>query len=113
MEGTDKTVIEENDEYILTSLPHMKYELKDKKTDTLQKGFRGFVTDFTFKKGTVYLYETNTISSKEEFLKTDYQSDSKIILEVTDCDSKTVTYTYVKPENMAGKTVTFKISVKD
>ena len=113
MEGTDKTVVEENDEYILTSLPHMKYELKDKKSNTIQKGFRGFVTDFTFKKGTVYLYETNTISSKEEFLKIDYKADSKIILEVTDCDSKTVTYTYVKPEYMAGKTVTFKISVKD
>ncbi len=112
MEGTDKTVIEVNDDYVLTSLPQMRYELKNKKNGSVQKGFRGFETDFTFKKGTVYLYETNTVSSKEEFLKTDYQKTSAIVLEVVDCDQKTVTYKYVKPEEMAGKTVTFTISVE-
>lgn len=109
MEGTDKTVIEENDDYILTSLPHMKYELLNKKDGSIQKGFRGFITDFTFKKGTVYLYETDSITSKEEFLETDYQNTSKIVLEVEDCDQKTVTYKYIKPEELAGQTITFNI----
>lgn len=113
MKGTDKTVIEENDDYTLTNLPDMKYELLNKKTGTTEKGFRGFMTDFSFKKGTVYLYETDTISTKDEFLKSDYQKTSKTILEVTDCDSKTVTYTYVKPDNLAGQTIKFNISVKD
>ncbi len=113
MEGTDKTVIEENDDYVLTNLPGMKYELLNKKTGAVEKGFRGFVTDFSFKKGTVYLYETNTISTKDEFLKSDYQKTSKTIFEVTDCDLKTVTYTYVKPDNLAGQTIKFNVSVKD
>ena len=113
MEGTDKTVIEENDDYVLTNLPGMKYELLNKKTGAVEKGFRGFVTDFSFKKGTVYLYETDTISTKDEFLKTDYQKTSKTILEVTDCDLKTVTYTYVKPDNLAGQTIKFNINQKD
>ncbi len=113
MKGTDKTVIEENDEYILTSLPNMKYELLNKKTNAVQKGYRGFETDFRLFKGTVYLYETDSVSSIEEFLKTNFKTDSKIIFEVTDCDSKTVTYTYVKPEELAGKTIKFDIRVKD
>jgi len=113
MEGVDKTVIEENDDYILTALPNMKYELINKKDNSVEKGYRGFITDFSFKKGTVYLYETDSISTKEEFLKTDYTKTSQIILEVKDCDLKTVTYTYVKPENLAGKTITFTISVQE
>ena len=110
MEGTDKTVIEENDDFVLTNLPNMKYELKNKKTNEVEKGFRGFVTDFSFKKGTVYLYETDTIETKDEFLKTDYQKTSKTVLEVVACDTKTVTYKYVKPENLAGTTIKFNIS---
>lgn len=110
MEGSAKTVYEENDEYKITYLPDMKYELYNKKTGKTEKGFRGFETDFFFKKGTVYLHCTDAISTKDDFLKSDYKNSSQIIWEVTSCDQKTVTYTYVKPENMAGKKITFNIS---
>ena len=112
MEGTDKTVIEENEDYILKSLPNMKYEFINKKTNEVEKGFRGFVTDFFFKEGTVYLYETDTIESKDEFLETDYQTTSKTVLKVDQCDKETVTYIYVKPEEKKDQKITFNISVE-
>ena len=112
MEGSDQTVIEENDEYILKSLPEMKYELFNKKTSETERGYRGFITDFTFKKGTVYLYATDEFANKDEFLDSDYEKEAQTVLEVYDCDKKTVTYTYVKPESKKGEKITFNISVE-
>ena len=112
MEGSDQTVIEENDEYILKSLPEMKYELFNKKTSEAERGYRGFVTDFTFKKGTVYLYATDEFANKDEFLDSDYEKEAQTVLEVYDCDKKTVTFTYVKPESKKGEKITFNISVE-
>ena len=112
MDGVGKTVIQENDDYILTTYPGLKFELTDKKTGKTEKGMTTFVTDFSFKSGTVYLCVTD-MTDKDEFLNSDYANNSKYVLTVTACDRKTATYTYQKPEDKNGKTVTFNVSVKE
>lgn len=112
MEGSDKTVVEENDSYLLVSFPDMEYELTDKATGEVSKGYRRFTTDFTFAKGTVYLYSPDSIPSGD-VTGLDYGRISSIVFDVTECDGNTVTYTYVKPEEKAGQTETFTISVRD
>ena len=112
MDDVGQTVIQENDDYILTTYPGLKFELTDKATGTVEKGMTTFVTDFTLTSGTVYLCVTD-ITDKDEFLNSDYKNNSKYIYTVTACDRKTVTYTYVKPEAKEGQTVTFNVSVKE
>ena len=112
MDDVGQTVIQENDDYILTTYPGLKFELLDKATGTVEKGMTTFVTDFTLTSGTVYLCVTD-MTDKDEFLNSDYANNSKYVLTVTACDRKTVTYTYVKPEAKEGQTVTFNVSVKE
>lgn len=109
MEGTDLTVIEECDDFTLYNEPDMRFTLVDKATGEVKTGHRGFVTDFTFSKGTVYLKFDDGDVTKDEFLDSDYQNDADIIMIVTDCDKKTVTYTYVKPDDLKGKIITLNI----
>ena len=97
MDDVGQTVIQGNDDYILTTYPGLKFELTDKATGTVEKGMRTFVTDFTLTSGTVYLCVTD-MTDKDEFLNSDYANNSKYVLTVTACDRKTVTYTYQKPE---------------
>lgn len=113
MEGEDKTVIEEGDDFILYNEPDMRFTLVDKTTGEIKTGHRGFVTDFTFTSGTVYLKFDDGEVTKDEFLSSNYQEDADIIMIVTDCDKKTVTYTYVKPDDLKGKIITLNISQKD
>lgn len=112
MDDVGQTVIQENDDYILTTYPGLKFELTDKKTGKTEKGMRTFVTNFTMTTGTVYLYVTD-MTDKDEFLNSDYANNSQYIFTVTACDRKTVTYTYKKPDDKAGQTITFNISVKE
>ncbi len=113
MEGVDQTVVEEGDDFILYNEPDMKFTLVDKATGEIKTGHRGFVTDFTFTSGTVYLkFDDGTVTS-DEFLESNYQEDADIIMIVTDCDKKTVTYTYIKPDDLKGKIITLNISQKD
>lgn len=109
MEGTDLTVVEECDDFILYNEPDMKFTLVDKATGEIRTGHRGFVTDFTFSKGTVYLKYDDGSVTKDEFLDSDYQENADIIMIVTGCDKKTVTYTYVKPDDLKGKVITLTI----
>ena len=112
MDEVGKTVVQENDDFILTTYKGLKFELTDKASGTTEKGMTTFVTDFSFKSGTVYLYVTD-MTDKNEFLNSDYANNSQYVLEVSACDRKTVTYTYQKPESKKGQTVTFNISVKE
>ena len=112
MDEVGKTVVQENDDFILTTYKGLKFELTDKASGTTEKGMTTFVTDFSFKSGTVYLYVTD-MTDKNEFLNSDYANNSQYVLEVTACDRQTVTYTYQKPESKKGQTVTFNISVKE
>ena len=112
MDDVGQTVIQENDDYILTTYPGLKFELTDKKTGKTEKGMRTFVTNFTMTTGTVYLYVTD-MTDKDEFLNSDYANNSQYIFTVTACDRKTVTYTYKKPDDKAGQTITFNVSVKE
>jgi len=112
MDDVGQTVIQENDDYILTTYPGLKFELTDKATGTTEKGMRTFVTDFSMTSGTVYLCVTD-MTDKDEFLNSDYANNSKYVYTVTACDRKTVTYTFQKPEEKAGQTITFNISVKE
>ena len=112
MDEAGGTVVQENDEYVLTTYTGLKFDLKNKATGTIEKGMTTFVTDFAFKSGTVYLYVTD-MTDKDEFLNSDYANNSQYVLEVTACDRQTVTYTYQKPESKKGQTVTFNISVKE
>ena len=112
MDEVGKTVVQENDDFILTTYKGLKFELTDKASGTTEKGMTTFVTDFSFKSGTVYLYVTD-MTDKNEFLNSDYANNSQYVLEVSACDRQTVTYTYQKPEAKKGQTVTFNISVKE
>lgn len=112
-EGNDKNVILENDEYKLTYKPEMEYEILDKNTKTTKKGYAGFITDMFFSEAEVYLYETDKKYTTEEFLELDYKTECQIIFSIKSCDENSVTYTYVQPEEKAGQTITFNISVEE
>lgn len=112
MDEVGKTVIQENDDYILTTYPGLKFELTDKATGKTEKGMTTFVTDFSFKSGTVYFYVTD-MTNKDEFLASDYKNNSQYIFTVKACDGKTATYIWQKPEDKADTTITFNVSVKD
>jgi len=112
MDEVGQTVIQENDDFILTTYKGLKFELTDKASGTTEKGMRTFVTDFTMTSGTVYLCVTD-MTDKDEFLNSDYANNSKYVLEVTACDRDTATYTYKKPEEKAGQTVKFDVRVKE
>ena len=112
MDEVGQTVIQENDDYILTTYPGLKFELTDKASGTTEAGMTTFVTDFTMTSGTVYFCITD-ITDVDEFLDSDYKNNSKYIFTVTACDRKTVTYTYQKPEDKADQTITFNVSVKE
>jgi len=112
MEEVGDTVLQENDEYELYTYPGLKFKLVDKASGAEKVGMTTFVTDFSFKAGTVYFYETE-MTDKDEFLDSDYQDLSQTILSVTACDKESVTYTYEKPEEKKGQTITFNISVEE
>ncbi len=112
MNEVGKTVIQENEDFILTTYPGLKFELTDKASGKTEKGMTTFVTDFSFKSGTVYFCITD-ITDTNEFLSSDYRNNSKYIFTVKACDGKTVTYTWQKPENKAGSDITFNVSVKE
>ena len=112
MDEVGKTVVQENDDYILTTYPGLKFELKDKASGKTEKGMTTFVTDFSFKSGTVYFCVTD-ITDKDEFLASDYKNNSQYIFTVKACDGKTATYIWQKPEDKADTSITFNVSVKD
>jgi hypothetical protein len=112
MDEVGKTVIQENDDYILTTYPGLKFELTDKATGKTEKGMTTFVTDFSFKSGTVYFYVTD-MTNKDEFLASDYKNNSQYIFTVKACDGKTATYIWQKPEDKADTSITFNVSVED
>ena len=58
MDEVGKTVIQENDDFILTTYPALKFELYNKKTGVTESGMRTFITDFSFKSGTEPLAQT-------------------------------------------------------
>lgn len=112
MEGVDQTVIEECDDFILYNEPDMRFTMVDKATGEVKTGHRGFITDFTFTNGTVYLKFDDGTTTSDEFLSSNYEEDADIIMIVTDCDKETVTYTYVKPDDLKGKIITLSITLK-
>ncbi len=112
MDDVGQTVVQENDDWKLTSYPFMKFSLENKATGEVIEGYRGFVTDFSFSKGDVYL-DVAEYASKDEFLDSDYQKTARYHMTVTACDGDTVTYTFVRPEEKKGQTVTLNISVID
>ncbi len=112
MDDVGKTVVQENDDWKLTSYPFMKFSLENKATGEVVEGYRGFVTDFSFAKGDVYL-DVAEYDSKDAFLDSDYQKTAFYHMTVTACDGKTVTYTFDRPEEKKGQTVTLNISVID
>lgn len=107
------TIIEEGADFILYNEPDMKFTHVDKKTGEIKTGHRVFIPDFTMTGGTVYLKFDDGSVTKDAFLESNYLNDADIIMIVTDCDRKTVTYTYVKPDDLKGKVITLSISQKN
>lgn len=108
-----KTVIEEGDDFILYDEPDMRFTFVDKKSGEVKTGHRTFIPDFTMTGGTVYLKFDDGSVTKEAFLESNFQETSDIVLIVTGCDKKTVTYTYIKPDDLKGKVITLTITQKD
>jgi hypothetical protein len=112
MKENNKSVRLENDTTIIIYKPDMTYTQQNKQTGFVVSGYKGFVTDFLFKEGTVYLYETDVSKiTKDEFLnKIDCNNEAQTKFIPIKCSEKSVTYKYVKPESMKDKEVTFNIS---
>jgi hypothetical protein len=110
MEETGNTVKLENKDLILVFLPDMSYAMTDKKTGTETTGMVAFNMTIAMKDAAVYLLETGQKMEKEAFLNSQYQETAQIILSPVKCDAKNVAYTYVKPEELKGKEVTFSIT---
>ena len=111
MDNIGKTVIQENEDFIIYSYPNLKFKLIDKKTGKIETGMRTFVTEFPLQTGTVYLYVTD-MTDKDEFLNSDFKNNSQYVLSITACDRKTVTYKYQKPFDKKDTNITFNISVQ-
>ena len=109
MEGEDKTVVLDNNNWKLTFLPDMIFTLEDKETNKILEGRNGFQMDFAIKDGKVYLLVVDPKTmTKEQFLNdSDYVNTSRIILVPISCDSEKVTYKVIKPEDMANQELDF------
>ncbi len=116
MDDARKTVRLENDEFLITHEPDMRYSMLDKKTGKLRKGMHGFETNAKdFSGGTVYYLDLKGKTlTRDEFLdKSGYKDNADIVFIPVKCDEKSVTYKYVKPDSMKGKTITLSITVSD
>jgi hypothetical protein len=108
MEEVGNTVVLENEGYILSYKPDMIYTLTDKNTGETSMGRRGFSMDFAMGSGKTFLLETDIESmSKDQFLASNYQEDSQIILIPVACTENEVTYRYEKPVDLEGTEITF------
>lgn len=112
MEGSDRTVRLEADGFLLRFLPDLAFSL-DEGSGTVV-GRRGFVMDFAMKDGTVYLFvtELEALSSKEFLDGSDYQARSEYVFKPVAATAESVTFRFSKPERLAGRERTFRISVE-
>ena len=46
-------------------------------------------------------------------IELNYKKESHIIFSIKSCDENSVTYTYVQPEEKAGQSITFSISIEE
>ncbi|MBU0926644.1 MAG: hypothetical protein KKA67_02740 [Spirochaetes bacterium] len=115
MDGVDKTVVMESDEYVLSFDPDMAFGLLDKKTGEKSVGRRGFVMDFSMKDGRVYLLivDLDSMSRKDFLDKSGYTEISDYVLKPVAASEREVTFRFEKPESMKGKDYTFAIKVID
>jgi len=107
----NKTVILENDDFLIEFKPDMVYTLTNKKTKRKTEGRAGFIMDPKTSMGTVYLYETNiSVISREQFLSGPYQKEAQIVLLLLlNCSSNEVGFRYEKPSSQEGTEVKFSI----
>lgn len=116
MDGAEKTVRLENDEYLITHEPDMRYSMLEKKTGAIRRGMHGFETNAKdFSSGRVYYLDLKGETlTRDDFLnKSDYKEKADIVFVPVKCDERSVTYKYVKPESMKDKTITLGITVSD
>lgn len=115
MDSERKTVVLDNEEYTLTFYPDMIFKLKSHKESSELTGRNGFVTDFTMKSGTVYLYEVDPKTmDREKFLKdSNYQDNSKFVLTPIGCTQDKVIYKIIHPITLKDKELVFSIKVID
>ncbi|MDR2658389.1 MAG: hypothetical protein LBC27_00150 [Spirochaetaceae bacterium] len=86
------------------------YRKTDKNTGSKTEGRYAIEMDFTLG-GRIYFLEANLSElSSEAFLAGNFRQDAQVIATPVQCDGKTVTYRYSKPESMAGQEELFVIT---
>jgi hypothetical protein len=114
MDGENKTVSLENEDYLIIHEPDMHYSMLDKKTGKTIYGMHGFITkanDFSSAK-VYYMDLKGKIISREQFLKeSNYENNAEIVFTPVNCTERQVTYKYIKPDSMKDKTLTLSIKI--
>jgi hypothetical protein len=111
MNNVGNTVKLENNIYTLMFKPDLIYTLTDKRTGKITEGRRGFEMNFAMTNGKAYLFETDiTKMSVQQFLDSNYQQSSQIILVPLNCTEREVTFKYEKPIELLGNEITFAIT---
>mgnify|MGYP001198619476 CR=1 FL=1 len=116
MDGENKTIKLENDDYLIIHEPDMHYSMLDKKTGKKIYGMHGFVTNVNdFSSAKVYYMDLKgKILSRDQFLKeSNYQNNAEFVFSPISCTEKQVTYKVIKPDNLKDKTITLSITVID
>jgi hypothetical protein len=104
-----KTLLTNDSEEILFE-HDLVYHKTDKKTGKKTEGRYAIEMDFAMG-GRIYFFEIplNTLSS-EDFLASNFRQTAQIVASPVQCDGKTVTYQYSKPESIAGQEAVYSIT---
>lgn len=114
MEENNKTVKLENEDSVIMFYPNMTYSIENKTSGEKNEGYRGFVMDFSMTNGKVYLLKTDiTDMTKDEFLnKSNYVELAQTILVPVRCTDSSLTYKYIKPDNLKDQEVVYTIVIQ-
>ena len=101
----------ENESTTIVFGADMTFFMTDKVTGTTTEGRAGFVTDFAMVSGKTYLLQAdNSKMTRQQFLDSNYQDESQIVLVPVECDGKMVRYRYERPAELKDTEVIFQIS---
>jgi hypothetical protein len=104
----------ENDELIIVKKPDMVYTMTNKVTGLVTEGRYGFNMDIrNMNEAKDYFLEIDISKmTRKQFLEeSNYEKNAQIVLTPIACNAQSVTYKYIRPEELKDKEISFSIKL--
>lgn len=110
MDEVGHSVVLENDDYRITFLPDMVFNLEVKKTGEKVIGRKGFEMDFSMKSGKSYLLISDVSKmSRDDFLtKSNYKENAQYIYTVSEISETEIVLKFEKQKDLSDTILQFK-----